>query len=208
MGWAWFNPVLALAAIGVGGYFALRGARGRPEDRATCWTHGLMALAMAPMFWPWGDPVPAHVGAVVFAVIGVWFVAARLRRGPGAPGDPTHVAVGCGAMVVMYLGMSTEHGTGTAGQAGHAGHAAAATGSTGLLLVALGLALTGYFAWHAWSTAAATDPAPPGAAPSAAGTTTAVAGRPRTAVRARMRIETAAHIVLDALMAIMFLGAL
>ena len=202
IGWTWLNPVLALAAIGIGGYFAVRGARGRPQDRLTCWTHGLMALAMAPMFWPWGDPVPPAAGAVVFAVIGAWFAAARLRQGPGAPGDPIHVAVGCGAMVVMYLGMPAEHSSGTAGHAGHAGHAAMGTGAGSLLLVAVGLALTGYFAWHAWSTAAPADAPQPGVAPSAPETTTAVAARPR------ITLETAAHIVLDALMAVMFLGYL
>ncbi len=112
-----------------------------------------MAIAMAAMFAPRVDPVPAPVGAVVFAVLGAWFAAARLRGGAGAAGEPTHVAVGCAAMVVMYLGTpAAGHGTGTAG---HAGHAAAATGGAGLLPVALGLALTGYFAWHAWATTTA-----------------------------------------------------
>ena len=83
-------------------------------------------------------------------MLGAWPAAARLRGGAGAAGEPTHVTVGCAAIVVMSLGTPAA-GPGT-GAAGHAGHAAAATGGTGLLTVALGLALTGYFAWHAWAT--------------------------------------------------------
>ena len=158
-------------------------------------------------FGQWSENIARYMGTAKFivymtVVIGAWFAAARLRQGPGAPGDPIHVAVGCGAMVVMYLGMPAEHSSGTAGHAGHAGHAAMGTGAGSLLLVAVGLALTGYFAWHAWSTAAPADAPQPGVAPSAPETTTAVAARPR------ITLETAAHIVLDALMAVMFLGYL
>ena len=194
IGWSWWNPVLALAGVAIAGYFAARGAVERKEHRAACWTHALMAIAMAAMYAPRVDPVPAPVGVVVFAVLGAWFGAARLRGGAGAAGEPTHVAVGCAAMVVMYLGMpAADHGTGTAG---HAGHAAAATGGTGLLAVALGLALTGYFAWHAWATT--TD----------VGRRNPDAGHGRTAVLTRARTEPAAHLALDVLMAVMFLSAL
>ena len=191
IGWAWWNPILALLAVGVGGYFAVRGAVARGTERVACWTHGLMAIAMAGMFWPAADPVPAPVGAVVFAVLAAWFAAARLRQGAGAAGEPLHLAVGCAAMVVMYLGL---HGGGHGGgAAGHAGHHGAAAGSAGLLTVAVGLVLTAYFAWHAW----------------AAGSASSVpAGQVRTAVRDRVRIEAAAHVTLDVLMAVMFVGAL
>ena len=194
IGWNWWNPVLALAAVAVVGFFVARGVAGRGGHRAACWTHALMAIAMAGMFSPRVDPVPAPVGAAVFAVLGAWFAAVRLRDGAEAADEPAHIAVGSAAMVVMYLEMpAAGHGTGAAG---HAGHAAAATGSAGLLLVALGVALAGYFVWHAWATAARDRQGNPDA------------GWGRTAVSTRARPETAAHVVLDALMAVMFLSAL
>ena len=58
-------------------------------------------------------------------------------------------------MVVMYLGMSSPSSTAEAAT-GHAGHVAAVQGSSSLLTVAVGLALTGYFAWHAWETTSGT----------------------------------------------------
>jgi hypothetical protein len=115
-------------------------------------------------------------------------VAVRLRRGTRAAG---HVAVGCAAMVVMYLAMPEQPGSPTAG---HASHLTASAGTAGLLTVALGLALTGYFAWHAWETTSRTRET--------------TDGRGGTAVLPRVRTDTAAHVVLDALMAVMFFSAL
>ena len=38
-----------------------------------------MGVAMAGMFSPWGDPVPARAGIVAFSVLGAWFAALVLR---------------------------------------------------------------------------------------------------------------------------------
>jgi hypothetical protein len=69
-------------------------------------------------------------------------------------------------------------------------------GSSSLLTVAVGLALTGYFAWHAWETTSGTRRAD------------RVGGPGGTATVSRVRTETAAHVVLDVLMAVMFLSML
>jgi hypothetical protein len=61
--------------------------------------------------------------------------------------------------------------------------------------VALALVLAGYFVWHAWETASAERPSGP-------------AARLRTGVLSGTRTLTAAHVVLDGLMAAMFLDAL
>ena len=194
-GWAWWYPVLAVVAVAVGVYFAVQGAARRGADRVTCWSHTLMAAGMAAMFSPWPNLIPTLAGILVFTVLAVWFAAARLRSGPGGTGEATHVAVGAAAMVVMYLGMSSPSSTAEAAT-GHAGHVAAVQGSSSLLTVAVGLALTGYFAWHAWETTSGTRRADP------------VGGPGGTATVSRVRTETAAHVVLDVLMAVMFLSML
>ena len=115
IGSMWWNGTLAALCIGAGAYFAGRAVR-RADGRAVNWAHVLMALGMAGMFSPAGDPVPPVAGAVTFALVGAWFVAVRVRTGgPGIDG-PCHVAIGCAAMVLMYL----LHGTGVAGD--HVGH--------------------------------------------------------------------------------------
>jgi hypothetical protein len=193
-GWAWWFPALAVVAGAAAGYFAVRSVTCRGAGRAVCGAHALMGAGMAAMFWSWVRPVPATAGALVFAVLGAWFAARRLRGGNGA-GAAGHVAVGCAAMVVMYLGISVQSpSAGTTGNAGHAGHLAAFPGTAGLLTVVVGLALTGYFAWHAWETTSRTRET--------------TAGRGGTAVLPRVRTDTTAHVVLDALMAVMFFSAL
>jgi hypothetical protein len=194
-GWAWWYPVLAVVAVAVGVYFAVQGAARRGADRATCWSHTLMAAGMAAMFSPWPDLIPTLAGTLVFTVLGAWFAAVRLRQGPDGTGEATHVAVGAAAMVVMYLGMLSPSSTAEAAT-GHAGHVTAVQGSSSLLTVAVGLALTGYFAWHAWETTSGTRRADP------------AGGRGGTATVSRVRTETAAHVVLDVLMAVMFLSML
>ena len=183
----WPGPLLALVAVGAASWFVVEGLAERGPARVTCAAHALMAVAMVGMFWAPVDVVAAPVGAVLFAVVGAWFAADRLRRGPGGPDDAAHVALGCAAMVVMYL--ATPAAGGHAGHAAHARHAAA-PGSAGLFGTAVGLVFAGYFAWHAWLIAAP-RPAQPGPGG------VAVVARPRTGV--------VAHVVLDVLMAAMFL---
>ena len=106
---------LALAATGVG-------------DRAAQLTHAVMGVAMAGMFSPWGDPVPGWIGALLFTVVGAWFVAAALRR-TGIGRAARHLAISSVAMVLMYLMHHHPDGMpGAAGSGAHAGHAMAGGG--------------------------------------------------------------------------------
>ena len=187
---------LALAAAGVG-------------DRGAQLTHAVMGVAMAAMFSPWGDPVPAWVGAAGFTVLGAWFVAAVLRR-DRSRGTAQHLAISSVAMVLMYL-MHQHHsavasGTATGAATGpHAGHLAGSGSAAGLVVLPLALVLAGYFVWHTWtcverSRATAAGPAStpaPGTAPPAGRTAWTTA-----------RVEPVAHGVMSALMAAMFLLAI
>ena len=191
----WWYPGLAAVALGVAAIFAAQAVA--RQDRTASAAHALMAAAMAGMFWPAVNPLPAYAGAVAFVLVGVWFATVRLRSGVRGVDEPTHLAVGSAAMVVMYLGMHTASHAEGGGHAGHGGHAG--TVSAGWLpAVVLGLAFAGYFVWHAWEIVAAPRPAEPAAEPTAA----------RTPVLAGRRPRTAAHLVADGLMAVMFLGAL
>ena len=189
----WWDATLSVISLGVGAVF-VHGLRAGTENRAVAGAHALMALGMAGMFSPWGDPVPAPVLVAVFGVTAAWFLAVRLRAGAGDPA--THTAVGCAAMTVMYLGGQHDPGPAATGHAGH--HGAAAAGAVGLVGVGVSLLLIGYFLWHAWLSAGRLrDIGPvPGA------------GRPpsplRTLRRATPQAGPVAHVVMDVLMALMF----
>jgi hypothetical protein len=197
------NAILALLCLGVAVVFTL-GASGAVQvgDRATRGAHVLMGLGMAGMFWPTGDPTSRAVGAVVFAVVGLWFLAAWVRSGRTGVDGPAHVVVGCAAMVMMYLVHS--HGDaaagGSTGPAGHAGHAGAdLAGGSGALVVALALLFAGYFVWHAWETVSLQQ---------ATSVPVEDGGRHRVSVRERvgLRAEPVAHVVMSVLMAAMLIG--
>lgn len=169
---------LTLAVAGIG-------------DRPAQLSHAVMGVAMAGMLSPWGDPLPAAAGVVVFAVLAAWFVASALR---GTRNDTVHVAISSAAMVVMYL-MHQRMGAADMAMPGpHGGHMMMGGGPTDLLMMPLALVLAGYFVWHTWvcvdrarcATAAPADGA--------------------TLVRSRVRVEPVAHGVMSALMAAMFLG--
>jgi hypothetical protein len=188
IGPGWLSGVFALLSLAVAGVM-MAVAPARRGDRSACLAHAAMALGMAGMFAPWGDPVPGPVGAVVFAVVGAWFAARWLRRGEQADDDALHLVVGPAAMIVMYLGMDHHAGAPTpAGEvAGHVGHGSAlAAGGGGPVLAALLLALAAYFVWHAWATA------PPSRAVTTAGWSPVRVG----------------HVVMSSLMAVMLLGGL
>jgi len=180
---------VALAAAGVG-------------DRAAQLTHAVMGVAMAGMFSPWGDPVPGWIGAVLFTVLGAWFVAAAVRRdriGRAAH----HLAISSVAMVLMYLMHHRPDGaSGGAASGGHAGHVMAGAGTTGLLVMPLALVLAGYFVWHTWTCVERSRAPVP-----TCSTGTAQADAPTTA-RTTARLEPVAHGVMSALMAAMFLTAI
>lgn len=195
----WWYPGLAVVALGAAGVLVVRCLAGRAlgeGERSASAVHAFMAAAMAGMFWPAVDVLPAAAGALAFGLIAAWFAAVRLRQGGRGVDEPTHLAIGSAAMVVMYLGMhAVAPATDGGGHAAHGGHAGS-VGAGWLPTVALALVLAGYFVWHAWETASATRPPAP------------AARHRRTPVLSRTRTLVAAHVVLDGLMATMFLGAL
>ncbi|MEN3264916.1 DUF5134 domain-containing protein [Pseudonocardia sp.] len=201
IGSPWWDGALAALCVGVGLLFVVHVVL-RVGDRMAQLAHAVISLAMAGMFWPGGDPVPAGAGVVIFAVLGSWFAAVRLRRGRSATGGATHLTIGSAAMTLMYL----EHGHGgsdaAGGHAGHAGHGAVAQNvePSNPALVALALLLTGYFAWHTWACIGLLNQRHAAAGTAAGGS--GVLTRERLAVDA----EPIAHIVMSALMAVMFLG--
>jgi hypothetical protein len=182
----------APAALGLVAAAVFAAAARRSGDRSVPAAHALMGVAMAGMFSPWGDPVPPVAGIVVFGLVAAWFAAVRLNQGGSGVDVATHTAIAAAAMVLMYLWHQPGGEPVAAGGSGHAHHGGGATGSAGALVVVASLLLGAYFVWHAWMCAGEVgDAATPG-----------------SAVRVRPRVETAAHPLMSALMAIMFLGAL
>jgi Domain of unknown function (DUF5134) len=168
---------LAMAVVRIGGVLAQT-------------VHGVMGLAMAAMLSPWGDPVPAWLGAAAFAVSGAWFASVALRQGP-SDAEARHLAIASAAMVVMYLAGGRSIPDAPAG-GGHAAHGVAGSGGglPSVLVVGLSLVLAAYFVWHAWiCTERARTPADRA-----------------SAVAVRTRTAPIAHGVMSALMAAMFLG--
>jgi Domain of unknown function (DUF5134) len=105
-------------------------------------SHAAMALGMAAMFSPLGDPLPGPVWAVLFVLCGGWFAAVAVRtRSIG--GDAAHHVVGSAAMLFMLL---THHNDADM-EAMPGMHHAAGGGLGPVPLVAIVLA--GYFGWHA-----------------------------------------------------------
>ena len=174
--WSGSLALLSLCA----GAVLVAAALAHPDERPAQLAHGVMGLAMGGMFSPLGDPVPAAVGILTFAAIAGWFAVRVLRRQPPVA-QAGHVVVASVAMVLMYV---TQHGGGSGG--GHGDHAAASAGpavdgTESPVAMALALALTGYFVWHAWD----------------------------SGIRRWSTVWSvpAAHVVLSGLMAVMCLGA-
>ena len=193
-----WTAILAAACLG-SGLVSLALAAARIGGVASQLTHGVMGLAMAAMFSPWGDPVPAWAGAVAFAVSGAWFASIALGAGPSRA-EARHLVIASAAMVVMYLTSAySADASGAPAGGGHAAHGLPGSGGvhgvSGVLIVALSLVLAGYFVWRAWtcterSRVPVADPE------------TTVAVRTRTATR----VAPVAHAVMSAAMAAMFLG--
>jgi Domain of unknown function (DUF5134) len=151
----WGSAALALACLAAAGLHLVRLAVHR-RDRTGEAAHAAMALGMAAMASPLGDPVPEPVWTGVYVLIALWFTALVLRtRSTG--GDAVHHVVGSGAMLFM---LAADH------SAGHPAHGHPVSG----LVPVTAMALTGYFAWHALRCAdrcrRAPDPAPCAADPS------------------------------------------
>jgi hypothetical protein len=172
----------------------------RIGDRLAQIVHGVMSVAMAGMFSPWGDPVPTWAGIVAFSVLGAWFAALVLRGDRSRHAAP-HLAISSAAMVVMYLLHPAAAGSGPEAPAGHHGTHGGAVPT--LVALPLALLLAGYFAWHTWNCVErcrSPRPAPPAARVGK--------NRPPSVASRTARAEPLAHGVMSALMAAMFLGAM
>jgi hypothetical protein len=129
----WVSGGLALVCLGLAVLHLLRVALRRRDsaiDPAVEFSHTAMALGMAAMFSPVGDPVPQPAWTIVFVAAAAWFVVRRLR---GPDQESLHHIVGSTAMLFMLV-------------AGHGPHGG--PDSLGLLSV-VAILLTGYFGWHA-----------------------------------------------------------
>jgi hypothetical protein len=130
----WGSAALALACLAAAGLHLLRLAV-RRRDVVGEGSHASMALGMAAMASPLGDPVPEPAWTGLYVVIAVWFAVLVLRtRSTG--GDALHHVVGSGAMLFM---LAADHST------GHMAHGGPASG----LVAVTAMGFTGYFAWHA-----------------------------------------------------------
>ena len=177
-------------------------AASRIGDRGAQLAHGVMGVAMAGMFSPWGDPVPAWIGIVGFSVLGAWFAALVLRGDRSGHAAP-HLAISSAAMVLMYLLHPSAAADGP-GSGAHVGHHGGTVPT--LIVIPLALLLAGYFAWHTWNCVErCRTPRPRESAGSGARV-----GRnwPTSAALRAARAEPLAHGVMSALMAAMFLGAM
>ncbi|MCO1660159.1 DUF5134 domain-containing protein [Pseudonocardia humida] len=110
-------------------------------------SHATMALGMAAMFSPLGDPLPAPVWTVAFVLCGAWFAAVALRT-RSFDGDAGHHVVGSAAMLFMLLSGHDHTAVDATADAAHAGHHGAAGGGVGAVSL-VAILLAGYFAWHA-----------------------------------------------------------
>lgn len=140
--------VLALACLVVAAFHVLRLLQLSRGDAAGEATHTAMALGMAAMLSPLGDPVPAAVWIGVFILCGAWFAAAALRsEGGPARADAVHQVLGSGAMLFMLL--AHDPGGAEAGglHAGHLVHDGGSNGAHGLSSI-IAIVLAGYFAWR------------------------------------------------------------
>lgn len=187
-------------------------------------SHLAMALGMAAMFSPLGDPVPRLVGLIVFGMSAAWWASCALRAGLRADATGHHLV----ANLAMLFMVTTSHGHAAGAQAGsgHAGHTSAvgvAGGGAGGGVVSgdgwtegpigtgLALLLAAYFAVQALRSVRALSitqvPGPPPTGP--AGIGTAGEPGPLAIVTPRLgseqpRVVLACHGVMGIAMATMF----
>ena len=185
----WGSGALAVVCLAVGLLHLVRLAVVRRDILGEA-SHVAMALGMAAMASPLGNPVPGPIWTAVFAVIAAWFGALVLRSG-GFGGEPGHHVIGSAAMLFM---LAADH------TAGHGAHGASAT--RGIVPVAA-LALAGYFGWHVLRCADRCRTA----APLVVGGPPAGSVAPVFSLRAP-QTAAAGHLVLAASMTAMLLGML
>jgi hypothetical protein len=208
---AWVHGVLAVLCLAIGGLHLVRLVRMR-HGRALEAAYAGMALGMAGMFAPAGDPVPAPLWIALFLLGGGWFGGLLLHaRSIGAlGGEARHLLVGSAAMLFM---LGADHDTGAV-DGRHAAPAAGAPGTAGLAS-AVALAFAAYFVLHTLRCAdrlratpggeragrpvlAAADPGP------AAAIATVV--RSPAPTPCSTSVSATAHLVMTAAMAIMLVG--
>jgi len=169
-------------------------------------SHAVMALGMAAMASPLGNPVPDPVWAVVFVLVAAWFGVLVLRSG-GLGGERGHHVIGSAAMLFMLV---VEHD----GASSHGGHMPGmqAQGSSAALVLAPAAAIVfaGYFAWHTLRCADRCRRAAPGEPVAAGGGSAPTAAQAVRPVWSPRTPQTAAagHLVLAVSMAAMLLGML
>lgn len=167
-------------------------------------SHATMALGMAAMFSPLGDPLPAPVWTAAFVLCGAWFAAVALRTGSFG-GDAGHHVVGSAAMLFMLLVGHGGAGADAGADAGHAAHHSAAGGGVGVVSV-LSILLAGYFAWHALRCSDRLRVGAPDDATAAPASPGATAVARRTGVLRSTRTAALAHVVMAVAMTVMLLA--
>jgi hypothetical protein len=198
---SWVSAALAVVCLAVSGLHLARlalhagGFGDVPGGPVGEVSHAAMALGMAAMFSPLGDPLPGSVWTVVFVLCGLWF-AAVAARSRSLRGDAAHHVVGSAAMLFMLL----THHDGADVPAGHAAHHAAAGGLGPVPLVAIVLA--GYFGWHALRCSDALRAEEP-AEPDGSG---GAALAHRVGVLRSARSAAVAHVVMAVAMTVMLLA--
>ena len=217
----WVHGALAAVCLVIGGLHLCRLARLR-RGRVVETGYAAMALGMAGMFSPIGDPVPAPVWTAVFLLCGGWFGVLLARR-PRVPdpagvlgGEALHLAVGSVAMLFM---LAADHQAGGLGSR-HPAHEVDAPGLAGAAS-AVALVLAAYFVLHTLRcvdrlrVARLGDRPPTGSAPLP---TAPLPARPgtsapaATATRARRdahlpgALPALAHLLMTAAMATMLVG--
>jgi hypothetical protein len=204
---AWLHGVLAALCLAIGGLHVVRVARLR-RGRVLEAAYAGMALGMAGMFSPIGDPVPTPVWVALFLLCGAWFGGLLLRvRSPGAlDGEALHVLVGSAAMLFM---LGADHQAGAA-NGGHPAHAGGAPGTAGIGS-AVALVFAAYFVLHLLRCADRLQAARLGA-PAAVGAPPGPPAAVATAVRSSVRAPCSvtgpalAHVLMTATMAVMLVG--
>ncbi|MGH3934253.1 MAG: DUF5134 domain-containing protein [Pseudonocardiaceae bacterium] len=132
-------------------------------DRGADASHGVMSLGMAAMFWPWGNPLPARYGQLLFSVVAALFAFRLLQQGPRSAtisqpdrgrGADLHHVLGSLAMVYMLAASPAAQ---------HMGHGMNMPGP-GITLPVLAWAFVAYFLVFAvWLAAGLIEPASTGA---------------------------------------------
>lgn len=219
----WVGLTFSVACLAVSGYYAAvliaysvgtPGSAGSRRGGGYELSHLGMALGMAAMFSPLGDPVPRLVWLIVFGIAAAWYAACLLHAGRATDNTDNiarHHLVANLAMLFMVA--SNNHGQHSAGGAaggpvssGHEGHTAAAGGAgwlEGPIGTVLIVVLAGYFAVHTMRSLRAlfgtrAQSTPQGDA-TGIGLVATVVARSGTE-----RVQTACHLVMGTAMVVMF----